>query len=67
MSGGYYMDPNGLKPIKDNEYDHLVDCLRYGIWFLFGVNATTTGNRVLTSVRYNRRAARAAEASGDEE
>lgn len=66
MSGGYHMDPNGLKPIKDNEYDHLVDCLRYGIWFLFGVNATTTGNRVLKSVRYNRRAARAAEAFGDE-
>ena len=66
LSGGYHMDPNGTKPIKDNEYDHLVDCLRYGVWFLFGVNATANTNRVLTSVRYNRNAARAAESDEDE-
>ena len=60
------MDPNVTKPIKDNEYDHLVDCLRYGVWFLFGVNATANTNRVLTSVRYNRNAARAAESDEDE-
>ena len=66
LSGGYHMDPNGTKPIKDNEYDHLVDCLRYGVWFLFGVNATANTNRVLTSVRYNRNAARAAEEDDDE-
>jgi hypothetical protein len=67
LSGGYHMDPNGLKPIKDNEYDHLVDCLRYGIWFLFGVNSTTTGTRILKSVRYSRDKARRAEDEDDDE
>lgn len=67
LSGGYHLDPNGLKPIKDNFYDHLVDCLRYGIFYIFGVNATAATNRVLTSVRYDRNRARQAEQEDDDE
>lgn len=54
LGGGYHMDKDGIKPIKDNEYDHLVDCLRYGIWFLFGVSATAATQNILTSIRYRR-------------
>lgn len=59
LSGGYHMDENGIKPIKDNEYDHLVDCLRYGIWAHFGVSSTAATTRVLTSIRYRRGEAQA--------
>ena len=54
LSGGYHMDENGVKPVKDNEYDHLVDCLRYGIWAMFGVSSTAQTQKVLTSIRYRR-------------
>lgn len=54
LSGGYHLDEAGVKPIKDNEYDHLVDCLRYGIWAHFGVSSTAQTQRVLTSIRYRR-------------
>lgn len=57
LGGGYHMDEKGLKPVKDNEYDHLVDCLRYGIWYLFGVSTTAATDRVLTSIRYRRQEA----------
>jgi hypothetical protein len=56
LSGGYHMDDTGTKPIKDNEYDHLVDCLRYGIWYLFGVSSTSAGSTPLSSIRYVRTA-----------
>jgi hypothetical protein len=54
LAGGYHLNEAGDKPIKDNEYDHLVDALRYGVWFLFGVSATAQTSRVLTSIRYRR-------------
>jgi hypothetical protein len=54
LSGGYHMDENGVKPVKDNEFDHLVDCLRYGIWAMFGVSSTAQTQKVLTSIRYRR-------------
>lgn len=54
LSGGYHMDEDGVKPIKDNEYDHLVDCLRYGVWALFGTSTASTAPAI-TSIRYTRK------------
>ncbi|MFT3866850.1 MAG: phage terminase large subunit [Solirubrobacterales bacterium] len=43
LAGGYHLDEDGIKPVKDNTYDHLIDALRYGIWAIYGVNAFMRG------------------------
>lgn len=32
LGGGYHLKDDGVTPKKDGVYDHLPDCLRYGIW-----------------------------------
>lgn len=36
MRGGYHLDKKGVKPEKDNFYDHPADAFRYGMIHLFG-------------------------------
>lgn len=36
LSGGYAFKKNGNIPAKDGFYDHLVDCLRYGVFNVLG-------------------------------
>ena len=36
LSGGYAFKQNGTEPRKDGFYDHLVDCLRYGLYNVLG-------------------------------
>lgn len=36
LGGGYRLDKNGNKPVKDGTYDHLADAFRYGIFNLYG-------------------------------
>lgn len=41
LAGGYHFKDDGVTPKKDGYYDHLVDCLRYLVWNLFGASLTT--------------------------
>lgn len=38
LRGGYHFKKDGVTPHKDGYYDHLIDCLRYGIFNLFGLS-----------------------------
>lgn len=40
LKGGYAFKKDGATPNKDGYYDHSVDALRYGIYFLFGASGT---------------------------
>lgn len=50
LLGGYHFKKDGVTPHKDGYYDHPMDCLRYGIWNLFGVGETTTSSASQQSV-----------------
>lgn len=53
LAGGYHLKDDGVTPHKDNVYDHSVDALRYGIWFLFGATASSTSSTMPVSIAYS--------------
>lgn len=56
LSGGYHLDENGQKPVKDGFYDHPVDADRYGFANLFGATGKSrlaALKTMPTSLEYN--------------
>lgn len=54
LRGGYHMDEKGLKPVKDNYYDHSADAFRYGIVNVFGLNALQQAGYVPATLEYRK-------------
>ncbi len=52
LAGGYHLKDDGVTPHKDNVYDHSVDALRYGIWFIFGATASAQSSTMPISLAY---------------
>lgn len=52
LAGGYHLKDDGVTPRKDGTYDHLCDCLRYGIWNTL-VGRQYNADEVPLSVAYN--------------
>lgn len=44
LRGGYRLDDDGIKPVKDGTYDHPADGWRYGIVNLFGTHGGRTSH-----------------------
>lgn len=57
FKGGYYLDKDGVTPVKDGFYDHSMDALRYGILNMYGPLGTTnvihTASTTANSVAYD--------------
>lgn len=45
LSGGYHLDEDGKKPVKDGFYDHPADAFRYGLLNLFAGSGYTVGGQ----------------------
>lgn len=54
MRGGYRMDEKGVKPFKDNFYDHPADALRYGVINVLG-GQVSTSYKLPESMEYDSR------------
>ena len=56
MRGGYRLDDEGKKPVKDGYYDHVADAFRYGCVNLIGSGsiATVQGHQAPVSLAYDR-------------
>lgn len=44
LAGGYHLKDDGVTPHKDGYYDHLADCLRYGIVNVLGASMSSSSN-----------------------
>lgn len=54
LSGGYALRDDGVTPIKDGLYDHLVDAMRYGIVNVLGLEPTVD-SEIPSSLAYDPR------------